>query len=160
MENLHHSYSFGQGLGSIVRYFTAFNFVALASLAVSLLPINGILLQRAITIHAIDVPGPINMTIDFAQRFPDGYTGILTSRSDQVDLLTTNFTRIVQDLTSGTTQNISTNACGGRCTGAIQAAGYAIKCRENKTHIDISTPVEHSEVRHIAPTKQSTGANK
>lgn len=139
MEHLHHNYSFGEDLTSVLRYLKAFNFVALASLAVSILPINGVLLQRAITIRSAEIRSTVNMSINFAQQFPNGYTGIATTRTDETNLLTTDFTTIVQDYASGTVQNTSVATCRGRCSGTIQAAGYAIKCRESKASFDIST---------------------
>jgi hypothetical protein len=138
MEDLHHTYSFGEDLSSVLRYFKAFNFVALASIAVSILPINGILLQQATTIHSVEKTVPFTMSIPLAQKFPTGYTGIITSRGSTVDLLTSNFTTIVQDYNIGVEQNLSHSACNGRCSGIVQAAGYAIKCSTGKSFFNVS----------------------
>lgn len=156
LEDLHHIYCFGNDVSSVVRYFYAFNFVALASLAVSFLPINGILLQRAITMSSIEVTSGMNMSLNLARQFPEGYTGIITNRGSQADILTTDFSRIVQDFASGTPQNLSTNACRGRCSGVIEAPGYTIQCREDKTSVNLSAPVQDSDGNFVFVSQNET----
>jgi len=77
LDDLRHCYSFGEDLTLVVRYFKAFNFVALATLIVSILPINGILPRRATTVQSVELTSPLNILINPARQFPNGYIVIL-----------------------------------------------------------------------------------
>jgi hypothetical protein len=138
MKDLHETWAMGNSFDDALFSGTAFNFVALASIAVSLLPINGPLLQRASFVSSVVQTGDVNITIPMAQQFPDGYSGIITGRGGNVSVLTSNFTSVVAAFNANVPQNLTDSGCRGRCSGTVKTIGYAINCTSSTQAFNIS----------------------
>jgi hypothetical protein len=124
--DLHNVWAFGNEVKAALFAGRGFNRVALVSLAVSLVPINGPLLQRAsVVTFRTDIQNK-SITIPIAPEFPDGFTGIITCRSSQVALTTQNFASVVSDDRVGRPMTIPGSGCKDNCSGLLQGAGYAI----------------------------------
>ncbi|KAH8687651.1 hypothetical protein BGZ60DRAFT_522299 [Tricladium varicosporioides] len=139
LTDLHHVWSYGTSVKSALLSGRRFNLVALAGLTVALAPLNGPLLQRASTISTMALHRNVRLTIPVAQEFPFGYTGTITGRSHQTGFLTTNFSSVVQDYVLKKPVNLTESGCDGKCTGVLQAAGYAISCQNFVYQFNMST---------------------
>jgi hypothetical protein len=97
VRDLHNIWSFGSSVQDALFAGRTFNLIALAGLAVAVVPINGPLLQRASVVNVRTEVQAENLTIPIAQVFPGGFTGIVTGRSYQTGLLTLNFSSVAND---------------------------------------------------------------
>jgi hypothetical protein len=102
--------------------------VALAGLAVTLVPINGPLLQRASVLHEHTI----------AQYFVPGYSGLVTQRHYNASIIRSDFGRLVNEFTAGKSTNIISSGCQGTCTGQVLGAGYKINCDEDTVSYNIT----------------------
>jgi Protein of unknown function (DUF3176) len=129
LRGLHNTWSHYTSLPSAIwTGVPSLSIVAFASIAVALVPINGILLQRASTVSVHTVTDPLSLNIPIGQEFPDGYTGIITGTSHSPAMTTSKFNGVVQNYMAKRDVNVTSSGCKGRCTGVIQGAGYSIKC--------------------------------
>lgn len=138
LEDLHHTWASGNYFFAALSSGRAFNLAALACVAVSLTPINGPLLQRASSVTSATHSLPVALKILMAQEVPYGYTGMITSRSSSASILTADFTSVVFGFNKNIPQNLSDSGCLGRCSGTLNAAGYAIDCTSSTLPYNLS----------------------
>ena len=132
VKDLHDIWSFGHGVFPILRSGRSFNLVALAGLAVTLAPINGPLLQRASVIHERTRIEMKNITMDIANKIPEGFTGI-SAQSGGADLLSPIFSKIAKQHSDGRSIVLANSGCQGVCKGTVLAAGYDARCIQDTT---------------------------
>lgn len=142
VKDLHLIWSFGSNIQDILLAGRSFNLVALAGLAVTLVPINGPLLQRASVLHEHTKVEYKNITIPVSQYFVPGYSGWITSRATSATSVSDDFGKIVNDYTARTDVNISNSGCYGTCTGRVLGAGYTIQCADDTVRYNITPPIE------------------
>lgn len=138
LEDLHNIWASGSSFLLALSSGRAFNLAALACIAVSLTPINGPLLQRASSVVSATNSLPIDLRIPIAQQIPYGYTGYITTRSSLASILTAEFTSVVLGFNKNIPQNLTNSGCVGRCSGTVQAAGYAINCTSSAQSFNVS----------------------
>jgi hypothetical protein len=126
--DLHNAWAFGTSLTKAPPSGASFNLIALAGIAVALVPINSPLLQRASTVTTKLVTQPLTLNIPVAQEFSIGYTGIITGRGHAVAMTTSNFSAIVKDFSANTLVNVTDSGRQGTCSGVLQGAGCSITC--------------------------------
>jgi len=126
--DLHRIWAFGNNFtDAALRSHRHFNRVALASLLVAISPINGPLLQRASTIGQAEINSTRPLQVRVAKLVPQGFSGIVSSRGDDVNMLTTNFSSIARDCYSRSKISIS-SACEGTCSTKVLGAGFHVNC--------------------------------
>lgn len=136
---LHAVWAHASSLKSALLSGRAFDWLALAGIAASIIPINGPLLQRASTVSSQLRTEPVAFTVPIAQEFPPGYTGTITGRAHASNLLTRNFSAIVKDFTNSVPIGAPDSGCAGRCAGTLRGAGYAIACDAFTVAFNLST---------------------
>ncbi|RDL32562.1 uncharacterized protein BP5553_09018 [Venustampulla echinocandica] len=139
VSDLHNIWAYGTSIKQALFSGRGFNLIALACITAALAPINGPLLQRASTISTLAVNKPTTLTVLAAQEFPLGYTGTVTGRAHTVGFVTSNFSSVVQDYVLKKPINITQSGCEGRCSGVMQAAGYAINCSYSILQYNLSS---------------------
>ena len=126
--DLHRHWSYGDSLWAALMSGRHINMVAVASILVAIVPINGPLLQRASRVSLGQFKQDTDLSITIAQQLPDGYTGYLSGRGEQAALLTSAFTSTVNAANSQADINATSTGCSGRCATTIRGAGFAINC--------------------------------
>lgn len=140
--DLHHIWSFSTSLRSALLAGRSFNFVALASILLTLVPANAPLAQRAL--HTVTRPTTVNIQVPIvAAPFLNdsiGATGIITGRSSVISTITPAFAPVLQDYLLSTPMLIESSACQGAktCRGILKAAGYKMMCVNGREFFDKS----------------------
>ena len=117
-----------------------FNLVALASILVALSPINGPLLQRASTLANATVTAQQQFELQVNPLVPRGYTGIVTSRAEAVNMLTTNFSVVARNYY--TQRPIALRSeCIGSCRANVLGAGFHTNCSSYLAPFNITESV-------------------
>lgn len=120
--DLHRIWSYGDSFFAALVSFRNFNTIALASILVTLAPINGPLLQRASRVTTADISVNRTLSIQIATQLPDNYTGYITGYSQLPALLTPHFSKIVQGYyRQESIQPVS--SCQSTCKAHILGAG-------------------------------------
>lgn len=141
--DLHRTWSYGNNFFAALTSWRNFNLVALASILVTLAPINGPLLQRASRVTTVNVPLQRVITVPIAATLPQFYTGFLTGRTAVPALLTEQYADVVRSYYNR--DNIPMNAsCEGTCNAHVLGAGWSVSCDSS------STPYNMSEGQHWA----------
>jgi hypothetical protein len=134
LHDLHDTWSAGTSVLDAVLSLRSFNLVAIAGVLMCAVPINGPLLQKSTSVRSKVVSETIRLELPIAKQYPGGYTGISTNRGAEIDLITSNFSTILQVFNRNEPINITTRSnssnyvCDGSCSTVIQAAGYHITC--------------------------------
>jgi hypothetical protein len=130
VRDLHNIWAFGSSFVDILASPRSFNIVALAGLAVALVPMNGPLLQRSSVVTERTRVELKNLTIPIALEFPDGYTGDIASMmgSHYPTAISSSFSEILKEHNNRQSVNITDVGCVGICTGTLLGAGYDIHC--------------------------------
>lgn len=127
--DLHRSWNFGNSLWGAVTSFRRFNLIALACILLSIVPINGPLLQRASTVVVANVvsDAPLNLSV---ATFLNTTTGYLSGRGYAVSILSEKFIPIVQNYYNGVEIAMTNTGCSasGKCTAKMRGAGFAVNC--------------------------------
>jgi hypothetical protein len=138
VKDLHHIWSYGTNLADILLAGRRFNLVALASLLVTIAPINGPLLQRASVLHEQTKIEYKNISIPVAQYMLPGYTGWYFGRSLDATIITDDFGNIINEYTNKKDIIISNSGCLGICKGHLLGAGYAVSCNDDTVPFNVS----------------------
>lgn len=127
----------GTSVGAALTSGKQLSLMALASIAVTTVAIDGPLLQRAISTYSRDVnmgKMPINVTL--ADQIPLGYSGFAISTEMSVEhsalspiLLSGRFQQVVNQYQQREPITISSlTGCHGICTGELEGAGLHVAC--------------------------------
>ena len=127
LADLHRLWDFGNSFISALFCGRHFNFVAIASLLVAVSPINGPLLQRASTIGPENVDSTQRLQIEVSKLVPQGFTGISSGRSNDVNMLTTNFSSIARDYYNKASIPLK-SGCIDNCRASVLGAGFHANC--------------------------------
>jgi hypothetical protein len=134
LRELHNNWAFGNSFIGIICAGRGFNMVAFAGLAVTLVPANGPLLQRASAVKQENLISSLNTTIPIAQFFPAGFTGTISARGSITTEPTANFSLVLRDFSNRRPVNITNSGCRGVCKGSLLGAGYAINCTREQLY--------------------------
>jgi len=155
LNDLNRVWTFGTSVGCALMAGRHINLVALASVAVTILAIDGPLLQRAISSVVKDISvGPLPVNATLADQIPLGYSGLelLGASSGSLlssSLVTEQFQEVVQQYQQR--QPIiahSISGCPGICSGHLEGAGLHVDCATTIT--DKAWYVEHSRNESFA----------
>ena len=106
--------------------------LAAATILVSVVPINGPLLQRASKAGNSTITAPVNVQLDAASALPTGFTGFVSGRAESASLLSPSFQPIVQGFTNNSDIPLRQDGCFGQCTGGkLNGVGFATNCSSN-----------------------------
>ena len=125
--DLHRIWACGTSFVSALLCGRHVNLVAIASLLVAISAINGPLLQRASTIGPANVDSTQRLQIEVAKLVPKGFTGIQTSRANQVNMLTTEFSPIAKDYYNKVAIPLK-SGCIDNCRTSVLGAGFHANC--------------------------------
>ncbi|KIW72176.1 hypothetical protein PV04_00393 [Phialophora macrospora] len=158
IRDIHEAWSLGSSIFAAIRAGKRFNYVALATIFVASIPLNGVLLQNAIT----TVPGThVNttmITIGMATELPRGFSASLSggSVSTYSDTFSQALTWIDLDVGVIGADNMWFNtpiqsgsgSCGaddllGTCTGRAHTYGFGADCTDSSEPYDID-PKSHN----------------
>ncbi|EXJ65217.1 hypothetical protein A1O7_01558 [Cladophialophora yegresii CBS 114405] len=156
--DIHEAWSLGSSLFTVLRAGKRFNYIALATLFAASIPLNGLLLQNAIT----TVPGThVNTTmikVGMAPHLPKGFSADLSdgSISTYGQIFSQALLFADRDLTTSRVDPFYINApmwngsgsCGaddllGTCTGRASSPGFAAECVDFSEPFDID-PRSHN----------------
>ncbi|KAI9815288.1 MAG: hypothetical protein M1827_002768 [Pycnora praestabilis] len=115
-----------------------FNYIALASIAASLIAVDGPLLQRASSVVSVDVQTSTPISAQIASLPPDRYyTGYVTNvqSTNDTSILTPDFARVMQAYINRSPMTSALAGCQGSCTAAIRGLGVFAQCSSNTTSI-------------------------
>ena len=126
--DLQRTWEFGHSLWAALASGRYFNLVALASILVALVPINGPLLQRASLVRQGHFDQNTEVSVKIAQALPDGYTGFLSSRGRQPTLLAPAFVQVVLDHNQKAPIPVADTGCTGTCDTEITGVGFIANC--------------------------------
>jgi hypothetical protein len=161
LNDLERVWMYGTSFGSALTAGKHVNLIAVASMVVTILAIDGPLLQRAIStnISDINVHGtPINVTL--ADQIPLGYSGLeLISFGNNLlgsALVRDQFREVIQQYQQRqpiASQSIT--GCYGVCTGKIEGAGLQADCTETTNNKSWFTPRNGNDSTHILYGKEA-----
>lgn len=160
VRDMHDTWTFSHSVWDIIlglRSWRGPKMIALITLLVSIVPLNGPLFQKVLVVEEDDYYyfdyEDQYVTIRMAQFFPAGFTGLAWSNSTEPVALGKKFSWVVREHYSNKEIESGIYGCDGRCTGRVRGAGYAINCT-NSTEVweprDVSvnesfiSPVFHS----------------
>ena len=145
---LHRSWTFSMSFYQIVRYFWAFDVIALAFLAAKLTILDSFLFQSAATTYTTQDPAK-NVTLIgvAAQDFPQtGYVvaeGFAAQTSCACFMIGDTYTPTVNtwETSNGFFQNVNYlfQNCNGVCYTYIDAIGFEIDCQQSSNHTNYAS---------------------
>ena len=118
----------GDSLWASITAGRHFNFVAWASIIVSVTVFDGPLLQRASTIVSEPVIIHSSTNVSIAQQLPVGYTSSILGRVYAPAVLSVPFARVMQKYQSRTPIILDFDGCEGTCPTNIRGAGFSVNC--------------------------------
>lgn len=130
MGELHQSWAYGTGMLSVLQGGWHFNRVALASVLVGVVAIDGPLLQRAsrVTTRSFAEVREVEVGL-FANLDMVGHpTGFSTGRALAIDILSSEFLPVVQSFSAGEFIALRYVGCNGTCTAEIVGPGLDVQC--------------------------------
>ena len=133
LRDLHHYWIYGTSLQAAITSFRRFNLVALASVIVAAVVIDGPLLQRSSSIRLLERSERVSVNMTVATEVPFGYTGMyFTSEKWLKQSIPTSW--FLQTLLAYNQREripaSSVLGCPGTCIGEIEAAGLFKNCTE------------------------------
>lgn len=129
IRDLHTIWASGSSFLEIITSGGGLRLVSLAGLAVTLVPINGPLLQRSVVVKEQSRIEFRNLTIASALDMPRGYTGDITGRNGMVPTgVSGSFGEVLKLYDNGETINITNSGCEGMCKGKMLGLGYEMHC--------------------------------
>ena len=126
--DLHRIWAFGNNVWAASTSGHRFNLIALACLLVAINPVIGPLLQRASRVEFASITSQTMLSVPLTKEVPYGWTGYISGRVQQVQLLTASFTPIVQDYYNRATINTRGTGCAGLCSAKVPGAGFDVNC--------------------------------
>ncbi|KAL8787562.1 MAG: hypothetical protein Q9213_002124 [Squamulea squamosa] len=153
--DLHRNWDYGQSLWAALTSGRHFSTIALASILVALVPINGPLLQRASRIQQGHFEQMTDVRVNIVAEIPEGYvtskkgyqrdtlavimrtylglryTGYLSNRAHQPALLSSRFVQIVQEFNQKSPISVNNSGCKGSCDAQITGAGLVSNCSKS-----------------------------
>ena len=99
----------------------------MAALVVTLVPVNGPLLQQASIIEERSGFNAKNVSISMLR---EGWmtTGLITGRFEEANTLERDFIPIVKQHNNRVPINMTDTGCDGTCKGVVAGTGYQIRC--------------------------------
>lgn len=126
--DLHRYWSFGDSLWESITSGRHVNIIAVASILVAIVPINGPFLQRASRVRFAAIQKSSNVGVQIAPTLPEGYAGVISGRQATVSLLSSGFRKVVDASNTNEPIHINSQGCVGQCAMAIPGAGFQVNC--------------------------------
>ncbi|KAL8695341.1 MAG: hypothetical protein Q9218_000100 [Villophora microphyllina] len=147
ISDLHRHWNYGDSLWASLTSGRQMNVIALASVLVAIVPINGPFLQRASRVGLGKFVHDSPVQIQIAQQLPLGYTGIVASGRGRpyASFLTPEFKDVVNATNNLTPITIVSKGCAGECTTRVQGAGFTVDCAHSTVPFDIQPPEPASD---------------
>jgi hypothetical protein len=138
------------------------SYIALATLFVATIPLNGFLLQNAITVVAVSVQTKGSITLPMISPDGLGSSGVY-AQSDQ-DTTIFSWSQYLGTISQSISPKIPAladltsfkTACPGQCAASIQGAGLKVTCTEAAVPYNISIDIDNNDFGSEA--MQTTGA--
>lgn len=128
--DLHRTWYYGDSFFGALLSYRHFNLVAIASILVTITPINGPLLQRASRVDSRDASVTRNVGVSSVDQIPRNYSGHVTARTGVAGFLTPHFSNVVRNYYLQTPIPAATK-CQNTCNGTVLAAGWTVSCESS-----------------------------
>ncbi|KAL2061842.1 hypothetical protein VTL71DRAFT_7220 [Oculimacula yallundae] len=127
---LHGSWSYGNGVFSVLKAGCYFNLIALASILVTVVSIDGPLLQRAsrVTTESFSDTSTITVNLSPNTSMVSHPTGYSTGRAGGIDVLSKEFLLVLQSYSAGLAIQLPYTGCNGSCTTEVIGPGFDVRC--------------------------------
>ena len=135
--DLHRTWAHGNSFFDALMSFRHVNFIAVASVVVTLTPFNGPLLQRASHVRTRDSSMPRQLEVSVANQLPKNYTGYVLGRGSSPDLFTSNFTADVRAYYQQAPVRLVSD-CRTNCKASVLGAGWAVDCQSSAYSYNMS----------------------
>ena len=144
VKDMHNTWAAGSIVEALLAW-KAFNYVALATVIVATLPVNGVLLQNALTsIRATIDQQPEFINYNFANRLPVNWTSATLNHDLTVAVYDNKFSTIISDTVARnfsdpviTRSKLTT--CNGTCYADLAGLGFKTTCSETRVPYNIPT---------------------
>lgn len=131
--DLHRDWKYSSFLGAL-KAGRQVSVMAVATLLVAVVPINGPLLQRASRPGVTVLNMNRTLTFDASPEVPFGFTSVLSGRARAPSILSKPFAAIVSAFSDRLDIAMPDTGCKGNCTGAyLLGAGFAANCSSYST---------------------------
>ena len=141
----------GQAEGTPYNHRKHFTYVALATLFVATIPLNGFLLQNAVIVES--VPASTNATVKVPMLDGDNFSNAqVSARGDESDGGVTDWSVMLRQLSQIVTPKVSAIAdlgaynttCLGSCKTTVRGMGFQVNCEDSEQPYTISLNSEDS----------------
>jgi len=151
VKDMHNTWAAGSIVEALLAW-KAFNYVALATVIVATLPVNGVLLQNALTtVRSTIEQYPDFIDYNFASSLPVNWTSAKLNTDGSVGTYDNKFSTILPDVIarefsdSVITKSRLTN-CNGTCYADLAGIGFSTTCSQSRIPYDIPTPDEADSI--------------
>ncbi|KAL8704462.1 MAG: hypothetical protein Q9201_002378 [Fulgogasparrea decipioides] len=140
ISDLHRHWNYGDSLWASVTSGRHMNVIAVASVLVAIVPINGPLLQRASRVGLGRFVQNSEIQLQIAQQLPIGYTGLVASGRGRpyASFLTPEFKNIVNATNNLAPISPVSKGCAGECTTRVRGAGFTVDCVHSTVPFDLN----------------------
>ncbi|KAL8730263.1 MAG: hypothetical protein Q9181_004730 [Wetmoreana brouardii] len=147
ISDLHRHWNYGDSLWASVTSGRQMNIIAVASLLVALVPINGPFLQRASRVGLGRFVHNPEVQLQIAQQLPIGYTGFVASGRGRpyASFLTPEFKNILNATNNLAPISLVSKGCAGECTTRVRGAGFMVNCVHSTVPFDLEPLEEDNE---------------
>ena len=128
ISDLNNYWTFGDSILATITSGVHFNFVALGSIAATLIVVDQPLIQRSSTIVTVSRIIPVNVTATIAPEIPWGYTAYEDGRASTSQVMTQPMISVFNAFNNRDPIKTGFSGCKDSCTGYVEAAGFATQC--------------------------------
>jgi len=137
--NLHEIWSQGNSIWAVLTAGRSFSRIALASLLVTIIPLNGVLLQRApiVSVSETHVTQK-DIALPMRTELPNGFTGLVSGRNLDIAFYTPEFADVLHNMDRKVPLYFPDSGCVGTCTGKISSASLAGSCIQQNVPVNLA----------------------
>lgn len=135
----HRYWAYGSGAFRSITSGRSFNRIALACVAMSLIVVDGPLLQRASTTVGQLTTKPVTFSAALSpDPFPRNFSGYYMTHAFQINMLTPDFAKVDQMYNSRSAIALQYRDCDGTCRGTLVGPGFDINCTSDLLPYNLS----------------------
>lgn len=136
---LHRTWAFGSNLWEVFGAGRNFNMIALASLLVSIVAVDGPLLQKASKVTSQQWTETSMVTVGLGSNTSllEHPTGYYTGRAPVVSSLSSEFLTTIQQFNNRGAITLTSTGCSGSCNATIIGPGFDIRCSKTLLPLDL-----------------------
>jgi hypothetical protein len=137
--DLHRPWEYGTSVLASVTSTRHFNRIALGTFIVSIVVIDGPLLQKATSSTTRPLASQASITVQISPNpLPLGYTAVMTGHSGTIFPKFDFVQQVMQGFNNRTAIQLNYTGCNGVCNTTLQAAGFDVHCSHSTQPYNIS----------------------